>query len=290
MHILTKVFVLFAAVLSIMMAALAISYSVNADRVVADSNDSMARADAAVLALTAFKASSAQEGSALNETINSLQDELASRDADTRRLEASNSELRIRTRQAEAARESITSKIAQLGVAVETQAQIIDEYKDRITRLTAQELDSRDKMIDLEQSLSDLKSQVIVYEQVKRAREEQIEELRTIISAQASGGASNNANAARQTPVEVAGPVIQGTIDRVQTDPASGELLVQINLGTNDRIRSNSRLYIHRNNDIYLGDLVVQSVDLNHAVARVSYSIPGQTIRVGDKVMSKLGS
>ena len=36
MHILTKVFVLFAAVLSIMMAALAISFSVNADRILAD--------------------------------------------------------------------------------------------------------------------------------------------------------------------------------------------------------------------------------------------------------------
>ena len=35
MHILTKVFVLIAAVLSIMMASLAIAYSVNVDRVTA---------------------------------------------------------------------------------------------------------------------------------------------------------------------------------------------------------------------------------------------------------------
>ncbi|MBL4591001.1 MAG: hypothetical protein JKY96_03475 [Phycisphaerales bacterium] len=290
MHILTKVFVLFAAVLSIMMAALAISYSVNADRVVADYRDAMARADSAVSALSAANASSAQQKLALDKNISSLEDELASRDADTRRLEASNSELRFRTRQAEVARESITFKIAQLGDAVKSQAQIINEYKDRITRLTTQELDTRDKMIDIEKTLSDLKSQVIVYEQVKRAREEQIEELRALVGAQANGGGANRPNAAFQAPVEVAGPMIQGTIDRVQTDPASGELLVQINLGSNDRIRTNSRLYIHRNNDIYLGDLIVQSVDLNHAVARVSYSIPGQSIRVGDKVMSKLGS
>ena len=287
MHILTKVFVLFAAVLSIMMAALAISYSVNADRVIDDYRDAMARADGAVLALSAEKASNAHERAALGEDINSLENELASRDADTRRLEASNSELRIALRQAEAGRESISSKIAQLGVAVETQAKIIDEYKNRIASLSDEALANRDRKIDLERALSNLESQVIVYEQVKRALQEQLEELRTAMNAQQPGGVQT---ASFQTPVEVAGPPIRGAIDEVSTDPSSGDMLVQINLGTNDRIRENSRLYIHRSNSIYLGDLVVVSVDLNHAVGRISYSVPGQTIRTGDQVLSKLGS
>ncbi len=287
MHILTKVFVLFAAVLSIMMAALAISYSVNADRVVDDYRDAVARADAAKSGLAAAEAANAQQTSALKENISMLEDELASRDADTRRLEASNSELRIALRQAEAGRESISSKIAQLGVAVETQAKIIDEYKDRITNLTEEVLSFRDERIDLERALSDLESQVIVYEQVKRALQEQLEELRTIANAQQPGGSQV---AGFQAPVEVAGPPIRGSIDQVSTDPASGERLVQINLGTNDRIRKNSRLYIHRSNSIYLGDIIVVSVDTNHAVGRISYSVPGQTIRTGDQVISKLGS
>lgn len=97
-------------------------------------------------------------------------------------------------------------------------------------------------------------------------------------------------SASSQRPTEIAGAPIQGSIDQVRTDPASGDTLVQINLGSNDRIRENSRLYIHRNNSVYLGDLVVESVDLNHAVGRIAYQVPGQTIRAGDQVLSKLGS
>lgn len=290
MHILTKVFVLFAAVLSIMMAALAISYSVNADRVIRDYRDAVARADGAVSALQAQGAANSLQTAAMKKDLDASQDELASRDADTRRLEASNSELRISLRQAEAARESISSKIAQLGVAVETQAKIIDEYKNRITRLTEAELNYRDEKIDLEKTLSDLESQVIVYEQNTRALKEQIEELRGMVNTTSVAGTSNTGY---QVPTEIAGAPIQGSIDEVRTDPASGETLVQINLGTNDRIRENSQLYIHRSNgstSTYLGDLVIVSVDLNHAVGRISYQVPSQSVRTGDRVLSKLGS
>lgn len=288
MHILTKVFVLFASVLSIMMAALAISYSVNADRITADYKDSLAAVQTATSDLSAVKAAQGQERAALQEDINRLQDELASRDADTRRLEASNSELRIALRQAEAARESISSKIAQLGVTTETQAKIIDEYKTELSRLRESELAWRNDKIDLEKSLSDLESQVIVYEQVKRALQEQIEEMRIALSN--GGQPASQSTSARATPTEVAGPLIRGSIDEVMNDPSSGDMLVKINLGTNDRLRENTRLYIHRGNNVFLGELVIKSVDLNHAVGRVAYVAKNQSIRQGDQVMSKIGS
>lgn len=287
MHILTKVFVLFAAVLSILMAALAISYSVNADRITADYRDALATADTATNHQAAQNAAHGQEKAALEEDLNGLQDELASRDADTRRLEASNSELRIALRQAEAARESISSKIAQLGVTTETQARIIDEYKTELSRLREAELTYRDEKIDLEKSLSDLESQVIVYEQVKRALQEQIEEMRLAMDNVQNG---NSSASAIQTPTEISGPMIRGSIDEVLNDPSSGDTLVKINLGSNDRVRENSRLYIHRGNNVYLGELVIFRVDLNHAVGRVAYVAQNQAIREGDQVMSKLGS
>ena len=287
MHILTKVFVLFAAVLSIMMAALAISYSVNADRITTDYNDMAARATAAVAAQSAQSAAHGQERAALQDDLSGLQDELASRDADTRRLEASNSELRIALRQAEAGRESITSKIAQLGVTTETQARIIDEYKSEMDRLREAELSWRNDKIDLEKSLSDLESQVIVYEQVKRALQEQIEELRIAMTNSVNGTASTSTT---QAPTDISGPVVRGTIDEVLNDPASGDTLVKVNLGSSDRLRENTRLYIHRGNKVFLGELVIFRVDLNHAVGRVAFVANGQAIREGDQVMSKIGS
>lgn len=282
MHILTKVFVLIAAVLSIMMAALAISYSVNADRITADYRNALAAADAAQSNLSALRATQGQEAASLNEDIARLRDELASRDADTRRLEAANSELRIALRQAEAARESISSKIAQLGVTTETQAKIIDEYKTELSRLREAELSYRDEKIDLEKTISDRESQVIVYEQVKRALEEQIEEMRIA----ANGGVRGNDTDNDPRPMSV---LVRGTIDEVLNDSSTGFTRVKINLGANDQLRKNNRLYVHRGNQQFLGEVIIESVDLNHAVGRISYTADNQTIRAGDQVLSKLG-
>ena len=291
MHILTKVFVLIAAVLSIMMASLAIAYSVNVDRVTADYRDMQAAKIAFENELGAQRATHGQAQAALEEDVQRLQDELASRNADTRRLEAKNSELRIALRQAEAARESISSKIAQLGVTTETQARIIDEYKNENDRLRDDELAYRDQKIDLEKAISDLESQVIFYEQVKRALQEQIQELRVALGNEAGGGAAvAQGNNGQRTPTEISGPVIRGTIDEVVDDPNSGYTRVRINLGSNDRLRENARFYIIRDNTQYLGDLIVESVDLNHAVGRVAFVKDNQIVRPGDQVQSKLGS
>ncbi|MCA9274655.1 MAG: hypothetical protein KDA29_01370 [Phycisphaerales bacterium] len=286
MHILTKVFVLIAAVLSIMMASLAIAYSVNVDRVTADYRDMLASKLAADAELQAARATQGQERAALQDDINRLQEELASRNADTRRLEASNSELRIARRQAEADRASITSKIAQLGVTTETQAKIIDEYKTELSRLREGELAYRDEKIDLEKAISDLQSQVIVYEQVKRALEETIAE----IQGQSNNGSVVATNDGAGSVIELPGALIRGTIDEVVDDPNSGFTRVRLNLGSNDRLRKNARFYIIRDNNQYLGDLIIESVDLNHAVGRVAFVKDNQTVRAGDQVLSKLGS
>jgi hypothetical protein len=286
-HILTKVFVLFAAVLSILMAALSISYTVNADRIVADYRNAQANAEKATGDLATFRTQQGNLMAALEQDALSARNELASRDSDIRRLEAANSELRIGLRSAESDRASITSKIAELGVAVETQAKIIDEYKNELSRLRQAELDYRDEKIDIEKQLSDLESQVIVYEQVKRALEEQLSEVRQALANARNPGAGSGAAAA---VTEVAGAVVRGKVDQVMTDPATGELLLKINLGTNDRIRQNNRLYVHRNNTTYLGEVVIFQVDLNHAIGRMNYTAEGQSIRAGDEVLSRLGS
>ncbi|RMH25725.1 MAG: hypothetical protein D6692_10330 [Planctomycetota bacterium] len=286
MHILTKVFVLFAAVLSILLAALSISYTVNADRITADYRNAMAAKEKAEADRAAFAATQGQQLAAMEESLQASRNELATREADIRRLEAANTELRINLRQAEAARESITAKIAELGIAVETQAKIIDEYKTELSRLRQAELDYRDEKIDIEKQLSDLESQVIVYEQVKRALDEQIEDLRRSLAMAQNGGVEPTQ---ARTAVELTGPIVRGRVDQVRTDPATGQMLVQVNLGSNDRLRENTRLYVHRGST-YLGELVVFQVDLNHAVGRMSYTVDGMNVRVDDQVLSRIGS
>jgi transcription initiation factor IIF auxiliary subunit len=284
-HILTKVFVLIAAVLSIMMASLAIAYSVNVDRVTADYRDMQAAKLSAEAELIAQRSTHGQERAALEEDLTSLRDELASRNADTRRLEAATTDLRIKLRQAEAARESISARISQLGVTTETQARIIDEYKNENDRLRDDELAYRDEKIDLEKAISDLESQVIVYEQVKRALQEQIAEMQR--ESTGSAIASDNGNNDIVTEMT---QLVRGSIDQVMNDPNNGNTRVRINLGSNDRVSPNTRLYIIRDNTVYLGDMIIESVDLNHAVGRIAFVKDNQSVREGDQVLSRLGS
>ncbi len=285
MHILTKVFVLIAAVLSIMMASLAIAYSVNVDRVTADYRDMQAAKISAEAELSAQRATHGQEVAALREDLNAARDELASRDADTRRLEAATSDLRIKLRQAEADRASIAARISQLGVTTETQARIIDEYKNENDRLRDGELAYRDEKIDLEKAISDLESQVIVYEQVKRALQEQIAEFQRERSGTAVASNSSGNNIVTEMT-----QLVRGSIDEVINDPNTGYTRVRINLGSNDRVSKNTRLYIIRDNTMYLGDMIIESVDLNHAVGRIAFVKDNQAIRAGDQVLSRLGS
>ncbi len=285
MHILTKVFVLIAAVLSIMMASLAIAYSVNVDRVTADYRDMQAAKISAEAELSAQRATHGQEVAALREDLNAARDELASRDADTRRLEAATSDLRIKLRQAEADRASIAARISQLGVTTETQARIIDEYKNENDRLRDGELAYRDEKIDLEKAISDLESQVIVYEQVKRALQEQIAEFQRERSGTAVASNSSGNNIVTEMT-----QLVRGSIDEVMNDPNTGYTRVRINLGSNDRVSKNTRLYIIRDNTMYLGDMIIESVDLNHAVGRIAFVKDNQAIRAGDQVLSRLGS
>jgi hypothetical protein len=84
--------------------------------------------------------------------------------------------------------------------------------------------------------------------------------------------------------------LVRGSIDEVMNDPNTGYTRVRINLGSNDRVSKNTRLYIIRDNTMYLGDMIIESVDLNHAVGRIAFVKDNQAIRAGDQVLSRLGS
>ena len=146
-----------------------------------------------------------------------------------------------------------------------------------------------DEKIDLESSLSDLSSQVIVYQATQRNLQEQLAEAKNEIQKIRGGGAIASAGP-RSSFNDVAGPMIRGRVEAVQTETATGDLIVQISLGSNDRIRQNSRLYLNRDGREYLGDLHIFEVDLNHAFGRVVNQQPGVNVRQGDQVWSKLSN
>lgn len=291
MHILTKVFVLFASILSVLMAALAISYTVNADRIVQQYDHAEQAKIAAENALKAERTINSRETITLNATIDQLRGELANQESGLREKESIIADLTIKERQAKASRDSIEGKLTQLAVTVETQTDLIDSYKEELGRLRGEQLRWRDDKIDLESKLSDLTSQKTVYEATQRSLQEQLAEAKNEIQKLRGGGAFAMGGTSSSAPaVEIPGPMIRGTVQTVRTEAATGDTLVQVNLGSNDRIRENSRLYLNRNGRTYLADLVIIEVDLNHSIGRVRNLQPGASIQSGDQAWSRLSS
>ncbi|MFG0305518.1 MAG: hypothetical protein ACF8Q5_04820 [Phycisphaerales bacterium JB040] len=286
MHILTKVFVLIAAILSVVMAALAVSYGANANTIKSQYASAVAAKQAAEGELAIAQDAQTRIRTQMEKDIAQLQQENANLQATIRENEAQISALTIDLRQAKAARDSIEGKIAQLGVTTQTQAELIREYKSEVSRLRNDELGWRNEKLDLEAALSDSQSQLGVYVQANRSLEEQLADAqRELIAMEGGPTTPDTFNA---PPTLIAGPSIRGTVQEVRTEPATGDTIIRISLGSNDRVTDNSKLYLNRDGRTYLGDVVIFETDLNHAVGRVRNLQGGQQIRVGDQVWSSL--
>lgn len=281
MHILTKVFVLFAAVLSVLMAALAVAYSVNAERIRSDYENALTAKAVSEAARDADLAASSQLQAALNTRIQELEGELATREARTRDLELKNSELTVGLRRAEAARQSIEGKIAQLGEALELNANLISSYKDQIARHQDSEIEYFNEKLDYLNAISDMESQLIVFEQRARALQVQLAAAQRELELFRNGAVAQGGDDDEVLRIPT---LVRGSVTNVQNEAGTGQTLVQIDLGSSDGVRDNTLLYVHRG-ETYVGDIVVYRADVQSSLARFRPA-RGRQIEPGDSVVS----
>ncbi len=283
MHVVTKILVVAAAILCIALAALSMAYAVNADRIVAEHRSEVDRRVATETLRTGELAAALEERTRLSQLRDQLDNELTKRDAEIRSLQGERAELHNARVKAEADRDAIGQKISQIAATAETQAKLVEALIGEVSKLRDNELSYRRESIQLTDRINDLESQREVLEQSVRALQEQLTELRL-----ASQGISAGVTTAASTPRPPVVPV-RGRIVQTMPDPATGGLLAQIDLGTNDQVRENTLLYIVRAPDQYLGQLVVLKADLKTAVGRID--LQGRSnirIQQNDLVLSSL--
>jgi uncharacterized phage infection (PIP) family protein YhgE len=280
-HIVTKILVFAAAVLSLVLAALTISYSVNADRVVrgytSERNLKLtaeASQKAAELQLAEETARLQSSISDQNKTLTNLQGQLA-------QLQTENARLNNDLKTAQVSQSSFENKIAQLGETTKTQQDLITSYRNEVTKLREDELGFRKREIELVDRINDLESNRETLEQATRALQEQLAEARLAMNAGKDGGKTSMAAG----PSSLQGPVVRGRVVKTMKDEASGDLLAQIDLGSNDQMRDNLKLSIARG-DKWLGELVLIKTDLRWSVGRVK--LQQGEIKDGDIVLSSL--
>ena len=288
MHIVTKILIVFCAVLSLLLAALTMAYAANANILKASIRTEQtlkqaARADASQQVSQAGLLNADQ-----GKTIVSLNDMIASKEKDIANLTGERTQLRTEVQRSQADADRATSQIQQLNATGQTQAALIKSYRDEVTALREGGLATERRSIELQDKINDLSSQREVLEQNARALKEQLEELKlansTLAQNAASGGVTNMASKSGSTPRELPGPIVRARVSEIFRSPAGDDMVV-ISEGSNRGLKENIQMNISRG-DAFIASIVLTRVDPTKAVGRVTFK-PG-SISVDDTVLSRL--
>lgn len=281
MHILTKIFAVLAAVLALLFAALTTTYSLNADRLVAEYKELEARQSANDATLRTQATERSERVSSLEKEIVALRDESTVLQGTIDRLEAERFKLEAGKNQAESNAALVTGQVGKIAQTIDAQQELIANYRAEVLELRQQELDFRRREIELVDKLNELESSNDVLEQTVRALQVDLADARQDLAQRGAPGSSDRAGGT----IEIAGEAITGEVTRVTTD--ADRQLAQISLGTNDRMIRNARLYIVRDGD-FIANLVMEQVDVQSSVGVVDTLGANVTVRVGDRVMTTL--
>lgn len=290
MHIVTKILIVFCAILSLLLSALTMAYASNANalrqevvleraRSAAIANEQMANAGARGIELaTAEDKRKAIEG------------QLAAAQNEISRLQAEKTDLTSREQQARAEANAIRNQISQLGATADTQAALIKSYRDEATVIREKLLTGEKRQIELLDRINDLESSREVLEQNARALKEQLEETKLALQSaqqQAQGGGSSAANSltARTLPRELTGPLVTARVTQTFKSPA-GDDMVEINEGSNRGIKPNTLMTVVRGDGQFVASIVITVVEPTRSVGKVT--LTKMNVGNDDRVLSRL--
>ncbi len=288
MHIVTKILIVFCAVLSLLLAALTMAYAANANILKANIRTEQTMKHAAMADASSQVAQAGLLNADQGKTIVSLNDMIASKEKDIANLTGERTQLRTEVQRSQADADRATSQIQQLNATGQTQAALIKSYRDEVTALREGGLATERRSIELQDKINDLSSQREVLEQNARALKEQLEELKlansTLAQNAASGGVTNMASKSGSTPRELPGPIVRARVSEIFRSPAGDDMVV-ISEGSNRGLKENIQMNISRG-DAFIASIVLTRVEPTKAVGRVTFK-PG-SISVDDTVLSRL--
>lgn len=289
MHWLTKAFVLAAAVLAVLLSALTIAYSSNADKIVGDYYDEQARRTSAEALAQGAESKFASERAELNAKVAVLGRDITSLQTQTSQLQSENAKLLMAKNSAEDERRLTLSKLDELQITARTQASLIQSYRDETTTLRGSEQRSQREKNEMGDRISDLEAKREVLEQSLRSLQEQLAEARTGLENALSGATATKTAAGSGEAFTFSGPIIRGRVDEVGADAATGSTLVKINVGSADNVRDSMKFYVVRGND-FVGTLTVVKTDLKHSIAKVTLTGGNGAVTTSDMVLSRISA
>lgn len=284
MHVMTKALMVLAAVLSIVLATLTMAYTANADRMVQELADARAAVRSAEGALEAQTAESGNIIDTKDQRIDSLEQRLVSAERDLADLRQESTRFRKEVESARRERDAFEDQFAIANEAMKTQAELLTAISEENSELRESESRKRREVIELADQINNLTSRNQVLNETVRTLRVTVAQLQEQLSgggqvATAGGETSGSSSV-------LARREFSGEVRAVRGD-AGAETLVELDVGTNDSVRENMKLFITRGNN-WIADVEVVEAELNTSVARVRLTAEGQSVQPGDRVESQL--
>lgn len=267
MHIVTKFLVVLAAVLSMVLAGLAIAYSSNAERIVGDlriERDRAAKAEGQASAVTATAAgereSQQQKIAALESTLQAMTGKLAS-------LQSENAKLLAEVNSLKQNALTHSAQIDQFTAVVQTNAALSKSQTEELNALRDKELAYNKREIEVTDRVNDLQGELEVSRESNRSLQEQLVQIREQLGRAERGGVA--ASGSPSEGVYLRAPAdFRGKVKSVRQD-TSGNTLVEIDAGATSKLRERMKLNIVRGG--FLATLILERVDQNESVGRVDF-------------------
>lgn len=282
MHTVTKILVVFAAILAVLLAALTMAYSVNASRITGDYRAAVEKATNAQTTANSLVAEKGEALTAKESQLQQIKNQVGDLENQIRSLQSEKAELMTRVKKAEGDRDADRAEKALLAASNQTQAALIQKYSDEVTKLREGELTASKQRIELENRINDLEGQLEVAVAGTRALQEQLVEVQRAL--QASGGVRVGDTASTSGDPVVPTFAVAGKVTDVTKD-VSGKDSATINLGTNNRLRENMQLSVFRG-EKFIGHLILKRTDLQSSYGVIEYRGQKQPIQAGDEVKS----
>lgn len=276
MHILTKLFVIVAAMLSVLLAGLSIAYTSNADALRQAIVTERVKAQEATAAANAATAGAGEELAQVRDVLDSVEEEKRGLLAEVNKLTSEKTQLAAEVKKLELASQGHDARIEEFTALVSA---FLEQDSLRSTEnqtLREKEIAYLRKEIELGERINELGSQLEVSQETNRTLQEQLSDMRDRLASLTSGGIGSAG--ALGTPRAPQG--FRGTVTGVARD-AAGKVLVSIDAGLNDRLARQMKLNIVRGGS-WVGSITLENVNLNDAVGVIDLS--NLDVRVGDVV------
>jgi hypothetical protein len=296
-HVLTKIFIVLVSLLAVLLVPLVVVYAQNEETFKAKYDQAVAQKNAAELALKNAMEDHALQQQGDQARIQDLANEnstiakqLAEKDVTIRRLE---SELAV----AKSMQGEIRKELGILASTSEANQQLTESLVDELRSLRETALASERQIVELDEALRDVTSQLSVAVAARRALEEELQAMRDANAALLEKTGAYIARYGELDSDTVAIGARSGIRPDIDLDATvisvrragDGQVLVEIDAGSRDGVKEGWRMTLGRGGT-FVGNLQIVAVDINHATGVVTLENEDRgLVRVGDRAFARKG-